>query len=134
MSSQRACRRKLDPAAQAAVVDAASAMALLREQASAIKRPVVEWPDVRKGEVPERKEHAALTQTLAEAQEQLREGAASRSGGSAVWWLVLLALGTLGSGRSVFLPVATSSSAGYHGSPRSRAAPAAISSAPASPR
>jgi len=39
--------RKLDPAAQAAVVDAASAMALLREQASAIKRPVVEWPDGR---------------------------------------------------------------------------------------
>ncbi|KAB0581810.1 Spx/MgsR family RNA polymerase-binding regulatory protein [Ideonella dechloratans] len=39
--------RKLDPAVQAAVVDAASAMALLREQASAIKRPVVEWPDGR---------------------------------------------------------------------------------------
>lgn len=39
--------RKLDPAVKAAVVDAASAMALLREQASAIKRPVVEWPDGR---------------------------------------------------------------------------------------
>lgn len=37
--------RKLDPAAQAAVTDAASAMALMREQASVIKRPVVEWPD-----------------------------------------------------------------------------------------
>lgn len=39
--------RKLDAAAQAAVGDAASAMALLREQASVIKRPVVEWPDGR---------------------------------------------------------------------------------------
>lgn len=37
--------RKLDPAAQAAVTDAPSAMALMREQASVIKRPVVEWPD-----------------------------------------------------------------------------------------
>ncbi len=39
--------RKLDPAAQARVVDAASAQALMREQASTIKRPVVEWDDGR---------------------------------------------------------------------------------------
>ena len=39
--------RKLDPATQAAVVDAASAQALMREQASVIKRPVVEWDDGR---------------------------------------------------------------------------------------
>ncbi len=37
--------RKLDPAQQAAVRDAASAAALLRAQPSAIKRPVVEWDD-----------------------------------------------------------------------------------------
>jgi Spx/MgsR family transcriptional regulator len=37
--------RKLDPAQQAAVHDAASAIALMREQASTIKRPVVEWDD-----------------------------------------------------------------------------------------
>ena len=37
--------RKLDPAAQAAVQDGASAAALLAREASAIKRPVVEWPD-----------------------------------------------------------------------------------------
>jgi exopolyphosphatase/pppGpp-phosphohydrolase len=43
----RGSLRKLDPAAQAAVVDADSAMALLREQASIIKRPVVAWPDGR---------------------------------------------------------------------------------------
>ncbi len=35
--------RKLDPAIQAGVVDAASAGELLQEQPSAIKRPVVEW-------------------------------------------------------------------------------------------
>lgn len=35
--------RKLDPAAQAAVHDAASAAALMRAQPSVIKRPVVEW-------------------------------------------------------------------------------------------
>ena len=39
--------RKLDPATQSAVVDAASAQALMREQASVIKRPVVEWDDGR---------------------------------------------------------------------------------------
>jgi len=39
--------RKLDAARQAAVVDAASAQALMREQASVIKRPVVEWNDGR---------------------------------------------------------------------------------------
>jgi arsenate reductase (glutaredoxin) len=35
--------RKLDPAVQARVHDAASARALLVEQPSAIKRPIVEW-------------------------------------------------------------------------------------------
>ena len=39
--------RKLAPAQQAAVVDAASAQALMREQPSLIKRPVVEWDDGR---------------------------------------------------------------------------------------
>ena len=39
--------RKLDPALQASVVDATSAQALMREQASVIKRPVVEWADGR---------------------------------------------------------------------------------------
>jgi Spx/MgsR family transcriptional regulator len=39
--------RKLDPALQAAVVDGQSAQALMREQASVIKRPVVEWDDGR---------------------------------------------------------------------------------------
>ncbi|MES2424100.1 MAG: arsenate reductase [Pseudomonadota bacterium] len=37
--------RKLDPAAQGAVYDAASAGQLLAAQPSAIKRPVVEWAD-----------------------------------------------------------------------------------------
>ena len=36
--------RQLDATAQAAVVDAASARALMRAQPSVIKRPVVEWP------------------------------------------------------------------------------------------
>lgn len=35
--------RKIDPALQAGVTDAASAMALMRAQPSVIKRPVVEW-------------------------------------------------------------------------------------------
>lgn len=35
--------RKLDPAQQAGVRDAASATALMRAQPSVIKRPVVEW-------------------------------------------------------------------------------------------
>lgn len=39
--------RKLDDAAKAAVVDAASARALLLAQPSVIKRPVVEWADGR---------------------------------------------------------------------------------------
>ncbi len=39
--------RKLTEAQQASVVDAASAQALMREQASVIKRPVVEWDDAR---------------------------------------------------------------------------------------
>jgi len=37
--------RKLDAATQAGVTDAASAQALMRDQASVIKRPVVEWAD-----------------------------------------------------------------------------------------
>jgi Spx/MgsR family transcriptional regulator len=37
--------RKLDAAVQASVVDAASARAVMLEQASTIKRPVVEWAD-----------------------------------------------------------------------------------------
>jgi Spx/MgsR family transcriptional regulator len=37
--------KKLDLAAREAVVDAASARALLLAQSSIIKRPVVEWPD-----------------------------------------------------------------------------------------
>jgi Spx/MgsR family transcriptional regulator len=37
--------RKLEPATQAGVTDAASARALMLAQASVIKRPVVEWPD-----------------------------------------------------------------------------------------
>jgi Spx/MgsR family transcriptional regulator len=37
--------RRLDPALQQAVVDAASACALMRAQPSVIKRPVVEWDD-----------------------------------------------------------------------------------------
>ena len=39
--------RKLDAATQAAVIDAASARALMLVQPSVIKRPVVEWPDGR---------------------------------------------------------------------------------------
>ena len=37
--------RKLPESQQAAVVDPASAQSLMREQASVIKRPVVEWTD-----------------------------------------------------------------------------------------
>jgi Spx/MgsR family transcriptional regulator len=37
--------RKLDEATRAAVVDAASAAALMKLQPSVIKRPVVDWPD-----------------------------------------------------------------------------------------
>jgi Spx/MgsR family transcriptional regulator len=39
--------RKLDAAQQASVIDAATAQALMRDQASVIKRPVVEWDDGR---------------------------------------------------------------------------------------
>lgn len=39
--------RKLDDATKAAVTDAASATALMREQPSVIKRPIVEWDDGR---------------------------------------------------------------------------------------
>lgn len=37
--------RKLDDASKAAVVDAATARALMLAQPSVIKRPVVDWPD-----------------------------------------------------------------------------------------
>jgi arsenate reductase (glutaredoxin) len=37
--------RKLDDGSRAAVVDAASARALMQAQSSVIKRPVVAWPD-----------------------------------------------------------------------------------------
>ncbi len=37
--------RKLEPAVQAGVTDATGARALMLQQASVIKRPVVEWPD-----------------------------------------------------------------------------------------
>ena len=36
--------RQLDTATQSAVTDAASARALMLQQASVIKRPVIEWP------------------------------------------------------------------------------------------
>ncbi|MBM3387369.1 MAG: arsenate reductase [Betaproteobacteria bacterium] len=39
--------RQLDAAAQARVVDAASAKALMQTQASVIKRPVIVWPSGR---------------------------------------------------------------------------------------
>jgi arsenate reductase (glutaredoxin) len=39
--------RKLDDAAKAAVVDDASAQALMLREPSVIKRPVVRWPDGR---------------------------------------------------------------------------------------
>lgn len=37
--------RRLDEAERAAVVDAASAVSLMRAQPSLIRRPVVQWPD-----------------------------------------------------------------------------------------
>jgi len=39
--------RKLDEASKAAVVDAASAAALIQSQPSLVKRPVVQWADGR---------------------------------------------------------------------------------------
>ncbi len=45
LNRQGSTWRKLDAAAQAAVVDAASASALMLAHASVIKRPVVEWAD-----------------------------------------------------------------------------------------
>lgn len=39
--------RQLDPAAQDAVTDAASARALMLARPSLVRRPVVEWPDGR---------------------------------------------------------------------------------------
>ncbi len=47
LNRQGSTWRKLHTGVQAAVVDAASAQALMREQASVIKRPVVEWDDGR---------------------------------------------------------------------------------------
>lgn len=48
--------RQLDSATQAAVQDAESAKALMLQQASVIKRPVIEWPSgsVTVGYTPER--------------------------------------------------------------------------------
>ncbi|MBS0390965.1 MAG: ArsC family reductase [Proteobacteria bacterium] len=43
--------RRLDAAVQARVQDAASAAALMREQPSVIKRPVVEWGGMATGQV-----------------------------------------------------------------------------------
>ena len=45
LNRQGSTWRKLDDATRAAVVDAASARALMRAQASVIKRPVVAWTD-----------------------------------------------------------------------------------------
>lgn len=45
LNRQGSTWRKLDAAAQGAVYDAESAVQLLAAQPSAIKRPVVEWPD-----------------------------------------------------------------------------------------
>jgi Spx/MgsR family transcriptional regulator len=45
MNRQGTTWRKLDAATQAGVTDAASAAALLLREPSAIKRPVVQWPD-----------------------------------------------------------------------------------------
>ncbi|MFM7024620.1 MAG: arsenate reductase [Limnohabitans sp.] len=48
--------RKLDPATQAAVTDTDSARALMQQQSSVIKRPVIDWPSgsVTIGYVPDR--------------------------------------------------------------------------------
>ena len=43
--------RKLDPATQAAVLDAASARAVMLANPSVIKRPVVEWDSASEGDV-----------------------------------------------------------------------------------
>ena len=45
LNRQGSTWRKLDAAQRAAVVDGASAQALMLAQASVIKRPVVQWPD-----------------------------------------------------------------------------------------
>ena len=45
LNRQGSTWRKLDDATRAAVVDAASAKALMLDQASVIKRPMVEWAD-----------------------------------------------------------------------------------------
>ena len=44
LNRQGSTWRKLDPAAQAAVCDSASACQLMLSQTSLIKRPVVQWP------------------------------------------------------------------------------------------
>ena len=43
--------RKLDPATQAAVLDAASARAVMLANPSVIKRPVLEWDSASEGDV-----------------------------------------------------------------------------------
>ncbi|TXI22468.1 MAG: arsenate reductase [Ottowia sp.] len=45
LNRQGSTWRRLDAACQASVCDAASAAALLMQQPSLIRRPVVEWPD-----------------------------------------------------------------------------------------
>ncbi|WCM91662.1 ArsC family reductase [Acidovorax sp. NCPPB 2350] len=59
--------RKIDPAAQASVRDAASAAALLQAQPSAIKRPVVEWSGDAAGEVTVGFQDARWNERLAAA-------------------------------------------------------------------
>ncbi|AVS84740.1 ArsC family reductase [Paracidovorax avenae] len=59
--------RKLDPQAQAAVCDPASAAALLQAQPSAIKRPVVEWTGDAGGEVTVGFQDARWNERLAAA-------------------------------------------------------------------
>lgn len=56
--------RKLDPAVQAGVVDAATARALMLEQASVIKRPVVEWGGGAGGRVTVGFDEAAWNEAL----------------------------------------------------------------------
>lgn len=59
--------RKLPPEAQAGVSDAASAACLLREQSSAIKRPVVEWGEGPSAAVTVGFSEALFTQALRRA-------------------------------------------------------------------
>lgn len=59
--------RRLEPAVQAGVSDAASAAALLREQSSAIKRPVVEWGEGPAARVTVGFSEALFSQALRES-------------------------------------------------------------------